>query len=144
VFLGVDTHALDDKGRLVMPSKYRASLTDGCVVVPGRLRQLVVYTVDAFMVRAREYRERPRTIENERFERIFFGMADQQTLDKSGRLLLRPELRDLASLEPGGSVVIMGLEDHIELWTPTAFERQRQLSSDAYYHKDEEDVPVAS
>lgn len=142
MFLGEDTHALDDKGRLVMPSRYRAELGDGCVVAAGRRRQLNVFPLESYLAAARDLRSRERTTETEREERLFFGMADQQTLDKSGRLLIKPELRSVASLDPGSPVVIVGQFDRIELWTPGTYELQRRLSEDMYFV--EEEVETAS
>lgn len=144
MFLGEDTHALDDKGRLVMPSRYRADLADGCVVAAGRRRQLNVFPLESYLAAARDLRSRERTTETEREERLFFGMADQQTLDKSGRLLIKPELRGVASLEPGSPVVIVGQFDRIELWTPAAYELQRRLSEQMYFVADDEEVATAS
>lgn len=127
-----------------MPSRFRAELAEGCVVAVGRRHQLNVFPVDVYLAEARELRSRPRTPELDRQERLFFGLADQQTLDKSGRLLIKPELRGLASLEVGGEVVVVGMFDHVELWTPEAYQRQRELALGSYFQEDGEEAHAAS
>lgn len=145
MFLGEDTHALDEKGRVVMPSRFRSELADGCVVSAGREGQLNVFPVDVYLSEARELRSRPRSRLGDRQERFFFGLADQQTLDKSGRLLVKPELRSLAGLEVAGGVVVLGMFDHVELWDPAAYEREKELAREAYMEREsDEEVATAS
>ena len=46
MFLGEHSHSLDEKGRVVMPSKFRAGLEDGCVVTKGQERCLYVFPIN--------------------------------------------------------------------------------------------------
>jgi MraZ protein len=48
MFMGEYTHAIDDKGRLTIPAKFREELSYGSVITRGYDRYLVLYTADAF------------------------------------------------------------------------------------------------
>lgn len=138
MFLGTDTHTLDPKGRVVLPSRFRTDLADGCVVTKGQERQLLVFPPDEYHRQAAEVRSRPSNRANRRFQRQFFSSADAQNLDKAGRLLVRSELREWADLREGEDVQVIGVADHIELWNPSAFEADA-AEGEAIYTWDEED-----
>jgi MraZ protein len=137
VFLGEYFHSLDDKGRVVMPSGFRRRLEKGCVITKGQDRQLVIWPADEFEKQASEVIERPQDKEGRRFARTLFAAADNQTPDKSGRVLVKPELRSFAGLAPGTEIAVLGLFDHVELW-----EKERHLtdraSSDEIYLEEED------
>jgi MraZ protein len=137
VFLGEYFHSLDDKGRVVMPSGFRRRLEGGCVITKGQDRQLVIWPADEFEKKASEVIERPQDKDGRRFARTLFAAADNQTPDKSGRVLVKPELRSFAGLEPGTEIAVLGLFDHVELW-----EKERHLtdraSSDEIYLEEED------
>ncbi len=67
-----------------------------------------------------------------------FAAADLQQPDKSGRVLVKPDLREFAGLETGSEIAVLGLFDHIELW-----QKHRHLaekaSGDEMYIDEEED-----
>lgn len=138
MFLGEYFHSLDGKGRVVMPSGFRRRLENGCVITKGQDGQLVIWAADDFEQKASEVIERPQDKAGRRFSRTLFAGADLQTPDKSGRVLVKPDLREFAGLEPGNEIAVLGLFDHIELW-----EKLRHLddraSSDEMYLEDEED-----
>ena len=126
VFLGEYFHSLDGKGRVVMPSGFRRRLEDGCVITKGQDGQLVIFAADDFEQKAAEVMERPQDKSGRRFSRTMFAGADLQSPDKSGRVLVKPDLRDFAGLQTGTEVAVLGLFDHIELW-----EKERHLSDKA-------------
>lgn len=138
MFLGEYFHSLDGKGRVVMPSGFRRRLEDGCVITKGQDGQLVIFAADDFEQKAAEVIERPQSKAERRFARTLFAGADLQTPDKSGRVLVKPDLRDFAGLELNTEIAVLGLFDHIELW-----EKDRHLaektSGDMAYIDQEED-----
>lgn len=140
MFLGEDTHSLDGKGRVVLPSRFRAELDRGCVVTKGQDGQLVVFPTASWEEKAAEVMERPQNRAGRRFARTFFGGADQQDLDKSGRLLLKPDLREYASLEMGTEVVVVGVFDHIELWNPGSYDGERSRGDEVYMSDEEDEI----
>jgi MraZ protein len=137
VFLGEYFHSLDGKGRVVMPSGFRRRLEEGCVITKGQDGQLVIWAADDFEKKASEVIDRPQDKGGRRFSRTLFAAADLQTPDKSGRVLVKPELRNFARLEPGNEIAVLGLFDHIELWDKDRHLADRASSDEMYL--DEED-----
>lgn len=136
VFLGEYFHSLDDKGRVVMPSGFRHDLEDGCVVTKGQDGQLVIFSVEDFSAKASDVMERPQDRVGRRISRTVFGGADLQALDKSGRVLVKPELRDFAGLETTSEVAVVGVFDHVELWDKDRYVADRATGDEIYQEED--------
>jgi MraZ protein len=127
VFLGQYQHSVDDKARLVMPSKFRHHLADGVVLTNGQEHCVYVFPIDQFAVEVERVNSLPRTNRRNRiYARSFFASASDQTLDKQGRVVLPPNLRDYAGLDK--DVVIIGVSDRLEIWDKEAWAR---LSAEA-------------
>jgi MraZ protein len=137
VFLGEYFHSLDGKSRVVMPSGFRRDLEDGCVVTKGQDRQLVLFPSGEFEARAAEVTEMQQNRSGRRFSRTVFSGADLQALDKSGRVLIKPDLRDFADLETGTEIAVIGVYDHVELWNKTLYLEDRAAGDQSYLEEDE-------
>lgn len=61
--------------------------------------------------------------------RLMFASAAQTKVDRSGRIRIPAELRARVGLEK--DVVIVGVGDYFELWTPSAWQEQLRLLEDA-------------
>ena len=138
-FLGEDTHSLDEKGRVVLPRRYRDWLADGCIVAKGEDHQLLVFPPEEYDKKAAEVMAAPNTRAGRRVRRIFFSGADEQALDKSGRLLLKSDLREYAQIEDGGDVKVLGVMNHIELWNPGSYDEDKQLGEEVFTADDEDE-----
>ncbi len=125
VFLGLYEHSLDDKGRLVLPRKYRASLEHGCVVAKGHDGSIHVWPRDGFAALPRGSRSSlPPTRGRVRsFRRSLTSTATDQAIDRAGRISLPERLRQYAGLDK--DVVVTGADDHLELWSPEAWAEHR-------------------
>ena len=137
MFLGEYFHSLDEKGRVVMPSGFRRRLAEGCVVTKGQDGQLLLFPPDEFEGRATEVRERPQNRSGRRFARTVFSGADLQNLDKSGRVLVKPELRKYAALNASTEVAVIGVFDHVELWNKEQYLADRDAGDESYLEEDE-------
>ena len=137
MFLGEYFHSLDGKSRVVMPSGFRRDLEDGCVVTKGQDRQLVLFPSGEFEARAAEVTEMQQNRSGRRFSRTVFSGADLQALDKSGRVLIKPDLRDFADLETGTEIAVIGVYDHVELWNKTLYLEDRAAGDQSYLEEDE-------
>lgn len=137
VFLGEYFHSLDGKGRVVMPSGFRRLLEDGCVISKGQDSQLVIHAADVFEQKATEVIDQPQNRGGRRFSRTLFAGADLQSPDKSGRVLVKPDLRRFAGLELGTEIAVLGVFDHIELWEKDRYVNERTSADETYL--DEED-----
>jgi transcriptional regulator MraZ len=117
VFTGEYRHTVDDKGRLAIPVRFRAELAqgaqvsnwmDGCVAVhPSAEWQTLAQRIDALPFTD----QRSRTL-----RRMLYGSAYEIVLDRQGRFVLPPSLRQDARIET--EVVLVGAGNRIELWSP--------------------------
>jgi MraZ protein len=137
VFLGEYFHSLDGKGRVVMPSSFRRRLEDGCVITKGQDGQLVIFPAEEFQQKATEVIERPQDRAGRQFSRTLFGGADLQTPDKSGRVLVKEDLRMFGGLDPSTEIAVLGVFDHIELWEKDRYLTERASGDERY--REEED-----
>jgi len=117
VFTGEYRHSVDDKGRLAVPSKFRAQLDAGLVVSRWLENCLAIHTRASWAALADKVATLPITDERaRRFERFIFAGALETTLDGQGRVLLPGYLREMAGL--GSEAVVVGTRDHAEIWAP--------------------------
>ena len=124
MFLGEFIHTVDDKGRLTVPSKFRADLAAGLVVTRGIDRCLAIYPIDEWNRLSEQVSALPMTDRRARaFRRLVFANASDAVPDKQGRVLIPPSLREYAGLD--GDVVVTGLNTYIEVWSPDTWGEER-------------------
>ena len=112
MFLGTHEPRLDDKGRLVLPAKFRDGLEQGVVMTKGQDRSLVLWPMAEFSAYADRLREASRTDARIRsYLRVFFSSAFDQVPDKQGRITLPTSLRDYAGLDR--ELVVVGADTTI-------------------------------
>jgi MraZ protein len=119
-FIGTYEHGLDDKGRMVLPAKMRAQLSENGVV--GKLDGcLGLWTPEGFVEAAGVFEDAvevaPTPELRERAMRAlrrFVGDAAEITPDQQGRIVINQRLRDYAGL--GADIVITGLIGRAEIW----------------------------
>lgn len=129
MFLGQYIHAIDDKGRLTIPSRYREALAGGAYISQGFERNLMVQTVTAFENITRRVASMSITDPMSRqLKRLIFATADYVELDSAGRIRIPQFLRDLAGLD--NEAVVVGVGDYFELWSPVAWTPQADLIHD--------------
>ncbi len=123
MFVSNYDHSIDDKGRFIMPSKFREQLDGRCVVTQGLDDNcLYIYQVsewDAFMERLRALPNAKREIRA--FQRMFTKNAETVEIDKQGRCLLSAKLRELAGIKD--EIKLIGMDNKIELWSRESWER---------------------
>ncbi|MGH3650519.1 MAG: MraZ C-terminal domain-containing protein, partial [Acidimicrobiia bacterium] len=69
--------------------------------------------------------------------RTVFAGADLQSPDKSGRVLLKPDLRQFADLELGTEIAVLGVYDHIELWDKDRHMTDRASGDQSYLEEED-------
>ena len=126
MFYGQFYHNLDDKGRLIIPARYRDYLApDGAFVMQGFDQNLIVLPVDKFDDLSRQVNHLSLTDSTARLlKRLIFSTADKVELDKIGRILLPHFLREFAGLE--NNLVIVGAGNYFEIWSQDAWKLQHQ------------------
>ena len=124
MFFGEYQHSLDEKGRVILPAKYRDQLAAGAFVTTELDGCLAVWTPEDFEVRAQEIRERARSgPAGRQVARAFFAGTVDGTPDKQGRVAIPPALREFAGLER--EVVVTGQFDHLELWDVRRWQEEK-------------------
>lgn len=117
MFLGEFSHALDEKGRLTIPAKFREELAGGLVITRGIDRCLSVYPRQVWDSLAEQITKLPLTQRSARdFGRLMFSGAADFIPDRQGRVLIPQGLRDYAELD--SDAIIIGLYDRLEIWKP--------------------------
>ena len=115
-FVGTHEHSLDEKGRLVLPAKFRSYFSGAAYLTP-HAGCLALWTPDGFDEMLSRLKEQIRTGEVE--ARVRRGLAYNSTTvrpDAQGRVMIPEKLRTLADLEH--EVMVCGAIDWIEVWNP--------------------------
>jgi MraZ protein len=129
MFLGRSDHSIDDKGRLIIPVRFRELLDRGAFVTQGFDRNLMVLTTTAFDQIYAYVNQMSLTDPSARqLKRLMFSSAERVDLDKVGRILLPQYLRDLAQLTT--EVILVGVGDYFEIWSHENWEKQNELLQD--------------
>lgn len=121
MFMGEYSHNIDEKGRLIMPSKFREELGSEFVVTPGIDGCLYAYPMDEWKNTVESIREAVSTGKDARtFRRRLLSQAEKITIDKQGRFSLPPAQKDKAGLKK--EVVFAGVLNKIEIWDKDAWD----------------------
>lgn len=116
MFMGEYNHTIDAKGRLIIPSRLRDALGDEFVVTKGLDGCLFAYPKEEWSAFEEKLGALPLTNSNARkFSRFFLAGAAMAELDKQGRILIPPVLREFAELEK--EVVLVGVSRRVEIWS---------------------------
>ena len=118
MFWGEYAHHLDDKGRLIIPARFRPNLKQGAILTRGLDHNLVIYPQQAWQAVSEHLNQMPITDPTSRaLRRLLFSGAVELSVDRQGRVFIPGYLRDYASLD--GEVLIAGMETFLELWEPS-------------------------
>ncbi|GAB6040199.1 division/cell wall cluster transcriptional repressor MraZ [Endothiovibrio diazotrophicus] len=128
MFRGVNPLNLDAKGRMAIPSRYRERIQEACdgqlVVTIDRDRCLLLYPlpeweeIERKLVRLPSLNKQAR-----RLQRLLIGHATETDMDKAGRILLPPPLREYATIDK--KVVLIGQGNKFEVWDEELWNARR-------------------
>ncbi|MBC7248175.1 MAG: division/cell wall cluster transcriptional repressor MraZ [Actinobacteria bacterium] len=125
MFLGTHENIIDEKGRVIMPSRFRPELEEGAVMVYWFEECVAVFTLREFKKMAKKVASLPHGQRDRRsLERVVFSNAYEATPDRQGRLTIPPRLRQLAGLNR--EVVTVGLMNRVEIWDRERWETSMQ------------------
>ena len=140
VFLGTYTPRMDDKGRLILPAKYREELADGLVLTRGQERCIYVFSAEEFQNVHSQMRQAPLTSRQARdYIRVFLSGASDEVPDKQGRVTIPPGLREYAGLDR--EVTVIGAGDRAEIWDTAAWNAYLEEKESEFSATDEEAIP---
>jgi MraZ protein len=132
LFLGKHDYSMDERGRVPMPPRFREALMQGVILTQGTPDLCVrAYPSEGFEEQASLYMTEPVTTTAGRVRRrAFFSGAYQSELDRQGRVLVPPPLRQYAHLE--GQVSIVGIGEGIEIWNAADFDAAVSNEEEAF------------
>ena len=127
-FKGQAAYSVDAKGRVAIPAKMRAVLNPEAkstfTVTRGFEKCVFLYPLDHWAKMESEMRElNMYNRESRNFLRTIMMWADEVTLDAQGRIGMAKSLMEFAGISAGGSALIIGSLDHIEIWDPDTFDK---------------------
>ncbi|WP_010525428.1 division/cell wall cluster transcriptional repressor MraZ [Nesterenkonia sp. F] len=140
MFLGTYSPRMDDKGRLILPAKYREELADGLVLTRGQERCIYVFSAEEFQNVHRQMRQAPLTSRQARdYIRVFLSGASDEVPDKQGRITIPGTLREYAGLDR--EVTVIGAGDRAEIWDAAAWNAYLEEKETEFSSTDEEAIP---
>lgn len=124
-FIGTYYHSLDEKSRVTLPSKLREKLGSSVYINLGLDKCLAIYTEETFNKLVEEISSKSLFNPQVRsYKRIFFANSYQCDIDKQGRIQLNKEIKEKCSIDK--DVVIIGIDDHIEIWDTERFAKMEE------------------
>ncbi|CAM2828254.1 division/cell wall cluster transcriptional repressor MraZ [Paenibacillus sediminis] len=131
MFMGEFQHSIDEKGRMIIPAKFRELLGTSFVVTRGLDQCLFIYPLEEWAVLEQKLKTLPLMKSDARaFTRFFFSGATECEWDKQGRVNLPANLRQYAKLEK--DCVVLGVSNRVEIWSKDIWEHYFQQSEDTF------------
>ncbi len=122
MFIGEYNHAIDEKGRVAVPAKFRQLLRGGAVVTRGLDACLVVYPKKEWNALAAKIAALPINKANDRgLARFILAGAMEVDFDSQGRITLPEYLRAFGKLSK--KAVMAGLYNRLEIWNEEAWSK---------------------
>ena len=129
MFMGEYHHSIDEKGRLIIPSKLRLELGESFIITRGLDNCLIVYSLVEWNKIVEKLKKLSFTKKDARnFTRFLLSGATVCELDKQGRVNISASLVDYAELEK--DCIIVGVNDRLEIWSQDKWNNFINLNSD--------------
>lgn len=131
VFIGEFRHSLDSKGRIIVPARFREELDGKVILTRGLDTCLFGFPEGEWRNQEQKLTTLPMTMADGRaFSRLFFSGASECELDRQGRALIPPHLRQYARIER--DVVVIGVSSRFEIWAAELWEEYLLQVSGSY------------
>lgn len=140
MFLGTHEPKLDEKGRVILPAKFRDELEQGLVITRGQEHCLYVFSAREFERIHEAIRQAPITSKQSRdYLRVFLSGATAETPDKQNRVTIPATLRQYAGLNR--DLTVIGAGSRVEIWDAEAWQRYLADTETAFADTAEEVIP---
>ncbi len=127
MFYGEFDYRLDEKGRLMIPPKFRNVFKDGIVLTSSAENCITAYTTVEWKKLSDSMTSSPLARSKmRRLNRAIFTSAFSTTIDNQGRVAIPAPLRDHAQIID--DTVVVGVNTYLEIWNKTLWEEERLLS----------------
>jgi MraZ protein len=126
MFRGYSYHTIDNKGRIIIPARFRDIIKANggdCVMVSRMDSCLVGFPLEEWRkIESKILSMAEKSPNIRRFRRVFIGGASACNCDKQDRILVPQGLREYAALEK--DIVLVGVLDHFEIWSRENWDRE--------------------
>ncbi|GAA0331091.1 division/cell wall cluster transcriptional repressor MraZ [Bacillus carboniphilus] len=131
MFMGEFQHNIDQKGRIIVPARFREDLGEAFVLTRGLDQCLFGYPYEEWKTMEEKMKGLPLTKKDARaFTRFFFSGASECEIDKQGRINIPQNLLQYARLEK--ECVVVGVSSRIEIWSKPVWEEYFAASEDSF------------
>lgn len=135
MFYGEYEHSLDNKGRLIIPSKFREVSKENYIekffITRGLDGCLFMFPEDEWKAQEAKFKSLSFTkAEARKFNRIYFSGACEAVPDKQGRILFPKYLKEFAGIKR--DIVIIGVSNRIEIWSREKWNEFYKSSKDRF------------
>ena len=134
IFYGEYQHAIDEKGRLTLPARFRDGLGNKCVLAKGsrkpepRLRVYPMETWEKMSSKLESLNDFDPRIQE--FKLRFFSGSAPCDIDRQGRLLINQEFRSYGGLTK--DIYIVGAGNYLEIYDKTAWDNKWEIIDDKF------------
>ena len=129
VFQGEFDHSVDEKGRVIIPTRFRTSLGERFYMTKGLGNCIFIYTEEEYKILSDTLAKQRQLDEHTmRLQRFF--TSTEASVDGQGRVAIPAKLREWAKIGDQGDVVIVGTGSRIEIWSSAQWNEYNQSLSD--------------
>lgn len=129
--MGEYQHNIDEKGRMIVPAKFRNGLGDRFVLTRGLDNCLFIYPMEEWEILENKLKNLPLTKKDARsFTRFFFSGAVECELDKQGRISVPQTLRSYSKLEK--ECIVIGVSNRVEIWSKSTWDEYAIESEESF------------
>jgi MraZ protein len=140
MFLGTYAPKLDEKGRIILPAKFRDELASGIVLTRGQEHCVYVFSQREFESLHEKIRQAPVTSKQARdYLRVFLSGASAELPDKQNRVTVPQTLRSYAGLDR--DLVVIGAGSRAEIWDAQSWETYLAEQETTFANTTEEVIP---
>ena len=131
MLMGEYHHNIDEKNRLVIPSKFRSELGEQFVITRGLDKCLFIYSYPEWTKIVDKLKTLPFTQRDARnFTRFFLSSAALCEFDRSGRVCITSPLIDYADIKH--ECVVIGANDRLEVWAKESWDNFLKVNEDNF------------
>ena len=140
MFLGTYEPKLDDKGRGILPARFREDMEGGIVLTRGQEHCIYAFPAQEFEQMTVELRRAPLSSKQARdYIRVLLSGAYKEVPDKQGRITLPPDLRKYAGLDR--ELTVIGAGSRAEIWNSQAWNDYLSVQEDVFSQTENEIIP---
>ena len=131
MFMGEYRHNTDSKGRIIVPARFRDELGNLLILTKGLDGCITVYTPKQWERIIEQLYQLPNTKKESRmYIHMVTSKAAECEVDSAGRILIPQNLLEEAAIVK--ECVVLGVADHVEIWSSPRWDAYSALASEAF------------